>query len=228
MPKFSTGDLRIIIQFMIQALFGFLLALAADDRVKIDNDAVRVLNVVDQPHTPSALHRHEVNRVMIYLTAGDLTVRYQDGKVEEQHWKAGQVAWSPAGGMHISENVGAQPLHIIEVELKKPASKARVRNPVLDPLAIDPEHNILLFENAQVRVFRSVREAGGMEKIHEHAGAGRVGVYLTDLNGTVKLGDGTGNALHMKAGDVSWSGPLKHATTNLGPGKLEMIVVEVF
>jgi quercetin dioxygenase-like cupin family protein len=213
---------------MTQVLFGLLLALMADDRVKIDNDAVRVLNVVDEPHHPSGLHRHEVNRVMIYLTAGDLTVRYQDGHVDEQHWKAGQVAWSPAGGIHISENVGAKPLHIIEIELKKPPSKAPARNPKLDPVAIDPAHNILLFENAQVRVFRSLREAGGTEKMHEHAGTGRVGVYLTDLTGTVKLSDGTSNPLHLKAGDVSWSGPVTHATTNLGPGKLEMIVVEVF
>ena len=156
-------------------LFGLLLAFAADDRVKIDNDAVRVLNVVDQPHTPSALHRHELNRVMIYLTPGDLTVRYQDGHVEEQHWKAGQVAFSEAGGLHVSENVGATPLHIIEVELKKSASKAPVRNPKLDPVAIDPTHNVLLFENTQVRVFRSLREAGGTEMMHEHTGSGSVG-----------------------------------------------------
>ena len=122
--------------------------------------------------------------------------------MEEQHWKAGQVAWSPAGGLHISENVGAAPLHIIEVEIKKSASKAPKRNPKLDPVLIDPKHNILLFENAQVRVFRSVREAGGTEMMHEHAGTGRVGVFLTDLNGTVKLSDGTSSALHEKAGDV--------------------------
>jgi mannose-6-phosphate isomerase-like protein (cupin superfamily) len=214
-------------------LLSLLLAFAGDDsvkdpRVKIDNDAVRVLSVVDQPHNPSALHRHEANRVMIYLTAGDLTVRYQDGHVDAQHWKAGQVAWSPAGGLHVSENVGTKPLHIIEVELKKPPSRAPGRNPKLDPVAIDPAHNILLFENAQVRVFRSLREAGGTEKMHEHAGTGRVGVFLTDLNGTVKLADGSISPLHVKAGDVSWSGPVTHATTNLGPNKLEMIVVEVF
>ena len=213
---------------MTPALLGLLLAFAADDGVKIDNDAVRVLDVVDQPHHPSALHRHEVNRVMIYLTAGDLTVRYQNGHTDNQHWKAGQVAWSPAGGLHISENVGATPLHIIEVELKKPASKAPERNSKLDPVAIDPAHNILLFENAQVRVFRSLREAGGTEMMHQHAGTGRVGVFLTDLNATVKLADGSSSALHVKAGDVSWSGPVTHATTNLGPNKLEMIVVEVY
>ncbi len=213
---------------MMLPLISLLLAFAADDRVKIDNDAVRVLNVVDLPHTPSALHRHELNRVMIYLTSGDLKVRYQDGHVDDQHWKAGQVAWSPAGGMHISENVGAEPLHIIEVELKKAPSKAPKRNPKLDPVAIDPAHNVLLFENAQVRVFRSSREAGGTEMMHEHTGTGRVGAFLTDLNATVKLADGSSTPLHVKAGDVTWSAPVTHSTTNLGPNKFEMIVVEVY
>ncbi len=213
---------------MTLAILGLLLAFAADDRVKIDNDSVRVLNVVDQPHNPSALHRHELNRVMVYLSAGDLDVRYQDGKVDHQHWKEGQVAWSAAGGLHISENVGAKPLHIIEVELKKPPSSAPARNPKLDPVAIDPAHNILLFENAQVRVFRSWRESGGTEMMHQHTGAGRVGVFLTPLNATVKMADGSTSALHIQAGDVSWSAPVTHATTNLGPNKFEMIVIEVY
>ena len=217
-----------MLTLMMPLLFGLLLAFAADDRVKIDNDAVRVLNVVDQPHNPSALHRHEVNRVMIYLSDGDLTVRYQDGHIDEQHWKAGQVAWSAAGGLHTSENVGAKPLRIIEVELKKPApQKAPVRKRELDPVAIDPAHNVLLFENAQVRVFRSTREVGGIETMHEHAGTGRVGVFLTGLNATAKLADGSASSQHFAAGDVLWSGPLTHAVTNLGPNKLEMIVVEV-
>jgi len=64
--------------------------------------------------------------------------------------------------------------------------------------------------------------------MHQHAGTGRVGVFLTDLHGTVRLADGSSSALHMKAGDVSWSGPVTHATTNLGPNKLEMIVIEVY
>jgi oxalate decarboxylase/phosphoglucose isomerase-like protein (cupin superfamily) len=213
---------------MIAILFGLVLAFAADDRVKIDNDAVRVLDVVDEPHKPGGLHRHELNRVMIYLTSGDLTVRYQDGKIDQQHWKAGQVAWSPAGALHISENVGTKPLRIIEVELKNAHPPAPHGNPKLDPVAIDPAHNVLLFENAQVRVFRSIREPGGTEMMHEHAGTGRVGVFLTGLNATVKTPDGPGSPIHVKAGDVSWSGPVVHATTNLGPNKLEMIVVEVY
>jgi quercetin dioxygenase-like cupin family protein len=201
---------------------------AADDRVKIDNDFVRILKVVDTPHQKSALHRHEFNRVMIYLDAGDMQIIYEDGHKEKQHWKAGQVAWSQAGGRHTSENVGSSPLRIVEIELKKPAPAASpVRKRELDPLAIDPKHNRLSFENSQVRVFRSWREPGAAEPMHEHVGAGRATVLLTDLDGVVKLADGATSELRGSAGDVFWSGPVTHSTTNRGSKKSEVIVVEV-
>ncbi len=196
--------------------------------MKIDNDAVRILKVVDTPHQKSALHRHELNRVMIYLNAGEMEIVYEDGHKEKQHWKAGQVAWSQAGGRHTSENVGSSPLRIVEIELKKPAPAAPpVRRCELDPLAIDPKHYRLLFENSQVRVFRSWLEPGAAEPMHEHAGAGRATVLLTDLDATVKLADGATSDLRGSAGDVFWSGPVTHATTNRGSKKSEVIVVEV-
>src|SRR5258706_1409754 len=126
---------------------------AADDRVKIDNDVVRILKVVDTPHQKSALHRHEYNRVMVYLDAGDMQIINEDGHKENQHWKAGQVAWSQAGGRHTSENVGSSPLRIVEIELKKPAPAASpVRKRELDPVAIDPKQNRLPFKNRHLRV----------------------------------------------------------------------------
>ncbi len=201
---------------------------AADDRVKVDNDVVRILNVVDTPHQKSALHRHEFNRVMIYLDAGDMEIVYEDGRKEKQHWKAGQVAWSQAGARHTSENAGAAPLRIVEIELKKPAPAVpSERKPELDPVAIDPKHNRLLFENSQVRVFRSWREPGAAEPMHEHAGAGRATVLLTALDACVKLADGSSSDLRGAAGDVFWSGPVTHSTTNRGLKRSEVIVAEV-
>src|SRR5215475_3669657 len=78
----------------------------------VENEHVRVLSAVDKPHQKSALHKHDPNRVMIYLTAGDLDVTTEDGHTDHQHWKAGDVAWSPTGPMHVSENVGAGDLQI--------------------------------------------------------------------------------------------------------------------
>src|SRR5436309_7722002 len=80
----------------------------------VDNATVRILKAVDTPHRKSAMHKHDSNRVMIYLTAGDLDVTTEDGHVEHQHWKAGDIAWSPSGPLHTSENVGAGELRIVE------------------------------------------------------------------------------------------------------------------
>ena len=55
---------------------------AADDRVKIDNDQARVLVVRSAPGAKSELHEHKMNRVMIYLDAGRMTLTDTAGKVE--------------------------------------------------------------------------------------------------------------------------------------------------
>jgi len=202
--------------------------MAADDEVKVDNESVRVLKAVEEPHQKTPLHEHQFNRVMVYMDACDLAVTREDGRVEKQHWKAGDAAWSPAGGRHTSENVGKAAARIVEIELKKPGPKTPApRATDLDPVAIDAKHNVLVFENDQVRVFRSWREAGGQEAMHEHTGTGRIAVLLADLDVRVKSSDGASETMHKKAGDVLWSGLSKHAATNLGARKFDMILVEV-
>ena len=180
----------------------------ADDRVQVDNEFVRVLKATVEPHQKTPLHTHEFNRVMIYLNSGRMEVRYADGRVEKQRFKSGEAAWSPKAGPHTSENVGRTPVRVIEIELKNPAPSAPApRAQDLDPLAIDPKHNILLFENDQVRVFRSWREPGATETIHEHTGPGRVAVFLTDIRATIKSAGGQTQALSAAAGDVAGAVP---------------------
>jgi hypothetical protein len=110
--------------------------IAQNRNVPVENEFVRVLSVVDRPVVkPGALHEHKQNRVMIYLDSGDIQIRYADGKVDDQHWKAGDVAWSPASGMHTSQNVSSSPVRIVEIELKSEgggkgsAGKALIDNP---------------------------------------------------------------------------------------------------
>jgi quercetin dioxygenase-like cupin family protein len=201
--------------------------LAVESTVKIDNDSVRVLSVTYQAHDKSPMHAHAGNRVVILLDAGHLASIFEDGTREDKPWKAGEARWVPMGRKHIGENTGATPIRIVEVELKKPApANPPARNPRLDPVAIDPKHNVLVFENDQVRVFRSWREPGGKEMLHEHIGAGRVAVLLTDADGKVES-NGQTTPLHASAGDILWSGPVTHQTTNLGPRKMDMLIVEV-
>jgi hypothetical protein len=164
---------------------------------------------------------------MVFLDKAGLEIRDQSGHADKQRFRAGQEVWSPAAGIETAENTGPDPIRVVEINLKKPAPVSfPARAKELDPVAIDPKHNVLLFENGQVRVFRSWREPGASEHVHEHTGVGRVAVFLTDTRASVHS-EGTETPLEAAAGEVSWSGPAKHAAVNTGERKFEMIVIEV-
>lgn len=209
-------------------LFALSAVAFAGDRVALDNDFVRVINVIEQPHQKTPLHQHDFNRVIIYLDSGTMRTTYADGRSEIGHYRAEQVNWSPAGGKHIAENIGDKPIHIIEIELKKPAPASPPHpDPKMDPLRTDARHNILIFENDQVRVFRSWREAGASETMHAHAGAGRIAVFLTDAHASIRNADGSVDHLDARAGEFRWSGPATHMAVNTGARRFDMIIVEV-
>ena len=96
------------------------LLLAQSKHAPIENEYVRVVWATDQPVAkPGNLHEHKQNRVMIYLDAGTIRIAYADGRVDNQNWKAGDIAWSPSSGMHTSQNVGTKPVRIVEIEVRK-------------------------------------------------------------------------------------------------------------
>src|SRR6266446_1847225 len=114
----------------------------ADDRVKIDNDQARVLAFTSAPGAKSELHEHKMNRVMIYLDAGKMTLTDIAGKVETLNFKAGEVLWSkPTTRPHVSLNLSDQPVRIVEVELKsKPGGPSTTKPTALDWVKVDPKH----------------------------------------------------------------------------------------
>src|SRR5947208_16176150 len=115
------------------------LGLLAQSKTLVENSHVRILSAIDHPHEKSAPHKHDPNRVMIYLTNGDQDITPIGGEPEHHHWKAGDVAWSVGGPMHTSEVVSGSDLRLVEVEIKQPApAKPPQRKRSLHPLAIDP------------------------------------------------------------------------------------------
>jgi len=213
-------------------VFGFVLVFAAsllpaqDTPVKIDNEQVRVLFATSVPHVKGKMHEHHDNRVMIYLDAGSQALTDPAGKVTASHWKAGEVLWSPGGGMHTSENTSDKAYRIVEIELKKPAGGESAPAVALDPVKLDPKHYHVEFENAQVRVVRA--RYGPHEKgpMHEH-GANRVVVFLTDQNVHATLPDGKTQEVRGTAGEVRWAGAAQHQEVNLSDQAFEVISVEL-
>ena len=79
-----------------------------------------------------------------------------------------------------------------------------------------------------MRVFRSTRNSGGREKWHEHAGAGRAAVLLSEVSARVEAANGKLSSMNGSRGDVFWTdGYVKHRATNLGNLPSELIIVEV-
>ena len=198
---------RLLTAFAAASLWG-----QPADNVKIDSPQARVLTVTEQPHHPSALHEHTMNRVMIYLGAGRMRFTTPGGKVETVDVKAGEARWSPAEGPHISENISDHPFQVVEIELRnKP--QAAVALSELDPVKADPKHYTLEFENDQVRVLR-VR-FGPLEKgvRHEHK-LNHIVVYLTDQ-------------AKGKAGEVRLDEPMTHSEQNPLDRAVERIAIDL-
>ena len=200
--------------------------LGQGSQTPIENDQVRVIQVTDQPHAKNAPHEHKLNRVMIYLTAGRQEITPQGGQKTVLNYKAGEVKWSPASGMHVSEVVSSAPVKIVEVEIKKEGDPGKTVKTALDPLTVDPKDYKLVFENSQVRVIRVKFPPHHAVPLHEHM-LNRVVVYITDQNGKMTTPDGKVDTAQHKAGEASWGGPVKHQEENLSDKAFEAVVVEL-
>lgn len=203
-----------------------LQAFAAEDSVTIDNEQARVRVVTSAPGAKSALHEHTMDRVMLYLDAGQMTLTDVNGKVQTLNFKAGEVLWSPASGLHTSLNVSGHPVRIVEVELKsKPGGPNASKPSELDWVKVDPKHCKVAIENDQVRVIRA--RYGPHEKgvLHEHP-LNFVVAVLTDGAWKVTPPDGESRSVTKKAGEIVWGRPSKHSEENLNDTPLELVVVE--
>jgi hypothetical protein len=95
-----------------------LVKLAPDDaKVIVDNDRVRVLDVLLIPGAKEPMHSQPAH-VAVYLSSTRVKVTTPDGKTVEREHKAGEVSWSEAV-THTVENVGSTDQHVIVIELKK-------------------------------------------------------------------------------------------------------------
>jgi quercetin dioxygenase-like cupin family protein len=84
--------------------------------VVLDNDRVRVLRTILEPHVKAPMHEHP-HYVVVYLTGLHTTMQMADGRNVDNVRKPGEIAWREAL-KHATENVGDQTAIEIQVELK--------------------------------------------------------------------------------------------------------------
>jgi hypothetical protein len=179
---------------------------------RLDTPQARVYVATLQPHAPViSRNGHATNRVLIYMDEGVMTIK--DGADTARiAFKRGDVRWRAAGGPYTAENVSDHPIRILEIDLKgAPAGPAPVTK--LDPVAVDPQHYSVDFENEFVRVLRVHFGPGEKGATHEHI-LNRVVFYVNDQP-------------NAKVDDVRMSGAATHAESNDSARAADRIAVEI-
>jgi quercetin dioxygenase-like cupin family protein len=195
-------------------------------QVVTDNEHVRVLRITYGPGEKSVLHEHP-DAVAVMLTDHRVRFHTPDGKSEEVSAGAGAVLWTP-GGLHLPENVGAEPLEVILVEFKPGGAKGIGSiEPAFDPVKLSPEHYKLELENDRVRVVRIRYDPGHRSELHMHGP--RLGVWLTDARLRHYDPEGQPGEIEVyQKGQAGFSGEVvKHSGENLGEADFEVILVEL-
>ena len=85
-------------------------------KVEFENVQVRVLHINIGPHERTRFYWQPPG-VLVWLTDANLKCIGVDGKTEEVHGIAKQVAWSPAT-QNACENLGDQSVELYEIVLK--------------------------------------------------------------------------------------------------------------
>jgi len=84
--------------------------------VMLENDRVRAIRTILEPHLKSPRHEHP-HYVVVYLTDLHTTMTMADGKAVDNPRKPGDIAWRDALS-HVTENIGEKTAVEIQVEIK--------------------------------------------------------------------------------------------------------------
>ena len=93
-------------------------------RVVFENDRVRIWELRLEPGEDSAVHRHELDHVLVLVSGDRIAVEPEpDSQSPYREYLAadvvpGMVTFVPKGGVETAVNVGAQPYYEVIVELK--------------------------------------------------------------------------------------------------------------
>lgn len=86
-------------------------------RVLLENEQVRVNEVILEPNTSYPAHTHALPHVGVIIKGGTLEFTEGDQK-QSVEFKAGDAGWRAGGVTHSIRNASSTAVHVVEVELK--------------------------------------------------------------------------------------------------------------
>jgi beta-alanine degradation protein BauB len=94
-------------------------AAGSEARILLENDRVRVRQVMFQPGVRPGPHTHQWAHVGVILDDGSLGFVEKGKKDETVNFKSGDAGWRDANVTHEVFNAGQKAIRVVEVELKR-------------------------------------------------------------------------------------------------------------
>jgi len=198
----------------------------------LQNDWVRVFNVVAAPKATTLVHRH--NYDYLFVTLGNTQIiNARDGENPvSMALKDGEVRFTKGGFAHAVTNTGETPFHNITIELLQPSTGVHACTAdctVWFPCDATGKgacpSSQILFQSDQWTLASMVFPPGAIYAEHVPLNPHLVvAVSNLDLQQQVKGNAPTG--MHRVVGDVGWVKPVVHSLTNTSSAPARIVTLE--
>jgi quercetin dioxygenase-like cupin family protein len=192
--------------------------------VILENDHVRVFEVLGAPGDTSPMHTHPP-LVVIALDKARLRVKVPDGSSSIFDLNPGMVVWFE-NVEHSWELLSGQ-LHLFAVEIKA-AREGRAPAAIVpterEAVVVDPTHHHVVMENDHVRVFEAQAAPGARSPMHTHPPT--VGISFDAMRMRMTLPDGSKSIFDLHPAQAIWLANVEHSWEVLS-GSLHVFGVEV-
>jgi hypothetical protein len=195
-------------------------------RLVIENAYVRVFDIILRPGEATLDHSHSRDTLQVMIApskmrmevAGKPPVDVPEGKPGD----VGFVAFSRTPLTHRMRNIGAFPLHIIEVEFL-----AASPVPPQTPFQQESSNYKQVLDNDRVRVFRRVVPAGDSTSVHTHQRP-MLGISVTGGSQVYQTPGQPPRRAQVSPATVNWPQvPFTHSFKNVGSTVVIAIDVEL-
>jgi quercetin dioxygenase-like cupin family protein len=192
-------------------------------RLKLENEFVRVFDVLIPAGTASLFHTHVFDGVGIRVSDADMSEEFSDGSKKSFTAVWGEASFGSGPEFsHRVINPGRNDFRNIYIELLPRKGSAKSRE--LPPLS---DGHIVLIDNPRVRVNRLALQPGESSKPHAHALNG-LGIIIHDSRIEISVPGVSPLVMEPRAGDFAWqTAGTAHTLKNIGSTVFEVIDVEV-
>ena len=191
--------------------------------VILENDDVRIFEVMAAPGDTSPMHTHPP-LVVVSLDKARIRVETPDGSTTIFDLNPAQVLWFE--NVEHSWRVLSGQIHLFAVEIKAApgGAPAAISPGEREAVVVDPTHHHVVMENDHVRVFEALAGTGDTSPMHTHPPTAIVSLGTARMRITVP--DGSSSILDLHPAQAFWIEDVAHSWEVLA-GTVHAFGVEV-